>query len=79
MGKLNNKKDMAVQYLTDESGNKKAVLIPIEEWQLFKQEWKEWHEYQAMKAALKSAFFEVKQIQSGQLPKRTLKAFLDEI
>ena len=71
-------KDIPVQFVTDESGNKKAVLIPIEEWRLLQKELDEWFTYREMKAGLKSAFIQVKQIQSGQLPKRTMKNFLDE-
>lgn len=35
-------------------------------------------EYQEMKSSLKEAFSEVKQIQKGLLPRKTMQNFLDE-
>lgn len=69
---------ISIQYVTDEAGNKKAVLIPYQDWELIQDELKDLLEYRRMKASLKSAFKEVKQIQSGKLPRRTMKTFLDE-
>lgn len=71
-------KDMSIQFVTDEMGNKKAVQIPFEEWLLLEKELKEFFDYRRMKTNLKSAFLQVKQIQSGQLPRRTMQNFLDE-
>lgn len=69
---------MNVEFVIDESGNKKAVLIPFEEWEKFQNELIEFFEYKKLKESLKNAFKEVKQIQSGKLPRRTMQNLLDE-
>ena len=69
---------MNVEFVIDESGNKKAVLIPFEEWEKFQNELIEFFEYKKLKESLKKAFKEVKQIQSGKLPRRTMQNLLDE-
>ena len=71
-------KEIAIQYVTDEAGNRTAVLIPVQDWELVQDGLKELLEYRKMKASLKSAFTEVKQIQAGKIPRRTMKTFLDE-
>jgi hypothetical protein len=68
-----------IQYLTDESGKKKAVLIPIEDWEKIQASLEELAGYREMRQSLKRAFQEVKEIKSGKLPKKTLKNFLNEI
>ncbi|MEO0338157.1 MAG: hypothetical protein AAF242_02990 [Bacteroidota bacterium] len=71
-------KEMNLEFVIDESGNKKAVLIPFQEWEEFQQELLEFFEYRKLKKSLKIAFSEVKQIKKGMLPKRTMQNFLDE-
>ncbi|MDX1939592.1 MAG: hypothetical protein SFU99_03525 [Saprospiraceae bacterium] len=67
-----------VQFVTDEAGNRQAVLISLQEWQKIQQELKEWREYRALKKSLKTAFKEVEQIKKGKQPRITLKEFLRE-
>ena len=71
-------KEMNLEFVIDESGNKKAVLIPFQEWEEFQQELLEFFEYRKLKESLKIAFSEVKQIKKEILPKRTMQNFLDE-
>ena len=71
-------KELSLEFVVDESGNKKAVVIPFEEWELLQKELKAFWEYQEMKSSLKEAFSEVKQIQKGHLPRKTMQNFLDE-
>jgi len=70
--------NLSIQFVTDEAGNKQAVLIPIAEWNQLQKEIRELLEYKSMKSSLKTAFSEVKKIRSGQLPKTSLSSFLDE-
>lgn len=69
---------LSIQFVTDEAGNKQAVLIPIKEWTKLQKEIKELLEYKSLKDSLSTAFREVRKIKSGQLPKTTLSSFLDE-
>lgn len=68
----------SIQYLTDEAGNKQAVLVSMQEWQKIQQELEEWRAYRALKKSLKKAFQEVEKIKKGRMPRVTLKAFLSE-
>ena len=67
-----------MQYLTDESGNKKAVVIPYDEWLKIEKELQELREYQAMNKNLTHAFDEVKDIKHGNISRDTLNDFLNE-
>jgi len=69
---------MNLEFVVDESGNKKAVMIPFAEWEDFQNELSEFFEYKKLKERLRKAFDEVQQIQSGELPRRTMQNFLDE-
>lgn len=68
----------SIEFVTDESGNKRAVLIPLTEWEKIQVDLNELLEYRTMKESLKSAFSQVREIKQGELPKKTLKRFLDE-
>jgi len=72
MGKMN------IEFVIDEFGNKKAVLIPFQEWEQFKKELQAFFEYKEQKESLKTAFSEVQKIKRGELSKRTMQQFLDE-
>ena len=72
MGKMN------IEFVIDEFGNKKAVLIPFQEWEQFKKEVQAFFECKEQKESLKKAFIEVEKIKKGELPKRTMQQFLDE-
>jgi hypothetical protein len=70
--------NVKIQYLTDEEGNKKAVMIPIDEWKKFERQFLELMEYASFKSDIRSAFTEVQEILKGNKKKQTLKNFLDE-
>ena len=67
-----------ISFVTDASGNKHAVLIPLNEWEAIQKDLKELFEYRTMKLNLKSALTQVQQMKEGKLPKKSLKTFLDE-
>lgn len=66
---------VVLSYLTDEDGNKTGVVLPIEFW----TEIVPMLELEAMKQKLRKAFLEMKAIRKGELPRVTLKEFLDEL
>lgn len=70
--------NLNIKFITDRSGNKKAVQIPIKEWEAIEQKLKDLDDYMDIKSNLKTAFIEVNQIKNGDLPKKTMQAFLDE-
>ncbi|MCB9236189.1 MAG: hypothetical protein H6581_31360 [Bacteroidia bacterium] len=67
-----------VQFVTDENGRKKAVLISIKDWEKLQSEIKAIFEYKSMKESLQAGFAEARNFQSGKLKKKSLSAFLDE-
>jgi len=71
-------KDIPIRYVTDEAGNKKAVLIPFDEWQQILESLAELEELRSFKTSLKAAFQEVEEIKKGKSPRVTLSEFLDE-
>lgn len=77
-------KKMNVQYITDERGNQKAVIIPIEEWNKFKTDYEKISSRQKKKQfvlnGIKEAFKEVEEIKQGKRKKgKTLSEFLNEV
>lgn len=70
--------NIEVQYITDAEGNKKAVMIPIEEWEKIKAQFNELIQYTTLKSKLKEAFLEVKDIIAEKKKGQSLKDFLDE-
>lgn len=71
-------KNLSIQFVTDRKGNKKAVLIPFEEWQELQKELAELMEYRSLKASLKAAFQQVEEIKKGKSVRKSLKEFLNE-
>lgn len=65
----------SLNYVSDESGNKTAVVVPIEVW----AEIVAVLEMNTLKNKLKVAFQEVEAIEKGELAEVTLKEFLDEL
>jgi len=68
-----------IKYVYDKEGNKKAVIISIEDWMNLSKNLSELSEYQSFKESLESALSEVNQIKKGKTEKINLKEFLDEI
>lgn len=71
-------KNLDIQYVTDNEGNKTAVLISIEDWQLISGEITEYLEYQALKSSLIEAFEEVEELKKQEIEQVSLTTFLNE-
>ncbi len=71
-------RQLNIQYVTDSDGKKKAVLIPIEEWESLEKHFEELMQYLALKSQVKEAYSEVKEIQKGNIEKISLNDFLNE-
>lgn len=69
----------AIQYLTDAVGDKKAVIIPIEDWQQLMEWYSQTEEYQTTKRRLYESFKEIEQMEKGEASLRTLDDLFDEI
>lgn len=67
-----------LQYLTDESGNKTAVVVPYGDWLAMKKEHEKLKQLFKFKNNLKSAFLEFESIKNGNEKMITLADFLDE-
>jgi hypothetical protein len=70
--------NVKIQYVTDEEGNKKAVMIPIEEWKKVEKQFLELTEYAYLDSNLRAAFMEVQEMMKGNKKGQTFKEFLDE-
>jgi hypothetical protein len=70
--------NVKIQYVTDEEGNKKAVMIPIEEWKKVEKQFLELIEYASLDSDLRAAFMEIQEMIKGTKKGQTLKEFLDE-
>jgi len=68
-----------IQYVTDPEGIRKAVMIPIEEWERIETQIKALLEYSSLKESLKQGFLEVRDIVSGKEKSKSAKDFLDEL
>ena len=69
---------LSIQFVTDEAGNKQAVLIPIKEWEKLQKEIQGLLEYRALRDTISTALLQVQSIKAGKLPKTTLSSFLNE-
>lgn len=67
-----------IQYVTDPEGIRKAVMIPIDEWERIEAQINTLLEYDLLKENLKKGFSEVKEIISGKAKAKSAKDFLDE-
>jgi hypothetical protein len=68
-----------IQYVTDPEGIRKAVMIPIDEWERIETQIKALLEYGSLKESMKQGFLEVKEIVSGKEKAKSAKDFLDEL
>ena len=71
--------NVKIQYVTDEQGNKQAVMIPIKEWEKLEKQFQELIEYSSLKNGLKEAFLELKEIMKGNKKGKSAKDFLNEL
>lgn len=70
--------NLHIQYLTDETGGKTAVLIPLQEWQQLLAEYNHLKQCATLKKGISDAFQEIREIESGKKPFVTLEEFLQE-
>ncbi|MEL6195327.1 MAG: hypothetical protein AAFR66_24945 [Bacteroidota bacterium] len=70
--------NLGIQYVMDQEGNKKAVLIPIADWNKLQEEVQQLREMNELKGRLSSSYSQMKKIKSGELPKTSLTSFLNE-
>ncbi len=70
--------NVKIQYVTDEEGNKKTVMIPKEEWKKVEKQFLERIEFTSLNSNLRAAFLEVQEMIKGNKKGQTLEEFLDE-
>jgi PHD/YefM family antitoxin component YafN of YafNO toxin-antitoxin module len=71
---------MSIQYVTDEEGRHKAVIIPIEEWEEMKREHQRIKSKLEVFKGIEDALQEVEDIKGGRRKRgRTLGEFLNEV
>lgn len=71
-------KNLDIQYVTDNEGNKTAVLISIEDWELISKEIAELLQYQSLRNSLTTAFTEVENLRTESSEQISLTDFLNE-
>ena len=73
---------MNIQYITDTKGHKKAVQVPIEDWEQIQNDLKELENLRDKKAFmydLKDSVEEVKLAKEGKIKLQSAKDFLNEL
>jgi hypothetical protein len=69
---------MNINYLTDNSGNKVAVQIPLNEWSELIEDYNRLKQYYDLKEILKESFREIEDIEKGEKSTPSLSEFLNE-
>lgn len=69
---------MNINYLTDTSGNKVAVQIPLNEWSELIEDYNRLKQYYDLKEILTESFREIEEIEKGKKSAPSLSEFLDE-
>jgi hypothetical protein len=69
---------MNINYLTDNSGNKVAVQIPLNEWSELIEDYNRLRQYYDLKEILTESFHEIEEIEKGKKLAPSLSEFLDE-
>lgn len=68
-----------LQYLTDKTGKRTAVIIPINEWTNICKNIAELDKHEVFKTNLQGAFKEMIEIEKGKGEKVTLNEFINEL
>eukprot|EP01024_Parvocaulis_polyphysoides_P066361 TRINITY_DN77901_c0_g1_i1.p2 TRINITY_DN77901_c0_g1~~TRINITY_DN77901_c0_g1_i1.p2 ORF type:complete len:127 (-),score=10.55 TRINITY_DN77901_c0_g1_i1:44-400(-) len=71
-------KNLDIQYVTDNEGNKTAVLISIEDWELISTKIAELLQYHSLRNSLTTAFTEVEDLRKESSTQISLTDFLNE-
>jgi len=66
----------AVQYLTDDRGNKTAVVVPIERW---KEVFEFYDQYHRLKTSIHQGFQDIANMTEKEKASQDVQAFLDEL
>lgn len=69
---------MNINYLTDNSGNKVAVQIPLNQWSELMDDYNRLKQYYDLKEILTESFREIEEIEKGAKSAPSLSEFLDE-
>lgn len=70
---------MPITYIKDKKRKRKAVQIPIEEWESLIREFRKLDDYRKMRTDLAEALTEIREYESGKKKPRTLKQFLNAL
>ncbi len=70
---------MKVDYVMDEVGRKKAVLIPFQDWVAYQQEHSRLQQRAKFKRELKSVFKEMDDVRKGRKKALTMTDVLNEL
>ena len=70
---------IAIQYVSDISGNTQAVQLPLNEWEKVLNKLKKYEQALQLKSDLKEAFQQVAVLKKAKVHKQTLNEFLNEL
>lgn len=70
---------MKIEYITDENGRQKSVIIPHKQWKNFETDYNRMKNKIKILTGIQEALKEVKQIQNGKKRAKTLKETIDEL
>jgi len=70
---------IAIQYVSDISGNTQAVQLPLNEWEKVLNKLKKYEQALKLKSDLKEAFQQVAVLKKVKVHKQTLNEFLNEL
>ena len=68
-----------IKYITDEKGEKTAVVVPLSQWKTMSENIEEFEEYIKVKNSLNKGFKEVKEIESGEVEGKSLSSYINEL
>ena len=70
---------MNLQFVTDQSGKQRAVVIPIKEWEAHEKKFDRLQKKLQILAGLSTAAKEIRDIESGKKKAKTLDDLLNEL
>ncbi len=71
--------NMKIEYVTDDKGRQKSVIIPHRQWKNFEADYNRMKNKLKVLAGVQDALKEVKQIQNGKKKAKTLKEIINEL
>lgn len=70
---------IALQYVSDSSGKRKSVQIPLTDWEKLMAKLKKYEQTLKIRSDLKAAFEEVAQLRKSKRKGQSLNDFLNEL